>query len=138
VKSGKKSGGQPGHAGHHRQWNPNPDKLVLIQDEHCAASLSEVEGSVGKRAQEVDIPAITPITTEYHQIIKICPCGHSNCPELPVEGHVTIGPGMSALMTYFNVAHAFPYDRLTQVTQDLLGFAISEGTIANKPRSKGW
>jgi transposase len=132
VKSGKKSGGQPGHAGHHRQWNPNPDKLVLIQDEHCAASLSEVEGSVGKRAQEVDIPAITPITTEYHQIIKICPCGHSNCPELPVEGHVTIGPGMSALMTYFNVAHAFPYDRLTQVTQDLLGFAISEGTIANK------
>jgi transposase len=134
-KSGKKSGGQPGHAGHHRQWNPNPDKRVKIADEHCGAcgaSLSEIEGSVGKRAQEIDLPPITPITTEYQQIMKICSCGHCNCPELPVDGHVTIGPRMSALMTYFNVAHAFPYDRLTQVTQDLLGFAISQGTIANK------
>jgi transposase len=134
-KSRKKSGGQPGHAGHHRQWNPNPNKLVKIADEHCGgcgASLSEIEGSVGKRAQEIDLPPITPLTTEYQQIIKICPCGHGNCPELPVDGHVTIGPRMSALMTYFNVAHAFPYDRLTQVTQDLLGFAISQGTIANK------
>ena len=39
---------------------------------------------------------------------------------------------MSALMTYLNVAHAFPYNRLSQVTQDVLGFAISEGTIAKK------
>ncbi len=44
---------------------------------------------------------------------------------LPVVGHVTIGPWMSALMTYFNVAHAFPYDRLSQVCSDLLGFSIS-------------
>jgi transposase len=80
----------------------------------------------------VDLPPITPITTEYQQVIKICACGYCNCPELPVEGHVTIGPRMSAVMTYFNVAHAFPYDRLSQVTEDLLGFTISEGTIANK------
>ncbi len=134
-KSGKKSGGQAGHVGHHRAWNPNPDKRVVIQDEHCAvcgASLGEIEGTVGKRAQEVDLPPIEPITTEYEQRIKICPCGYCNCPELPIDGHVTIGPRMSALMTYFNVAHAFPYDRLSQVTKDLLGFAISEGTIANK------
>jgi transposase len=136
-KSGKKSGGQPGHEGHHRAWNPNPDKMVVIEDEHCAAcgaNLSEIEGTVGKHVQEVDLPTITPITIEYEQRIKICRCGHCNGPELPVDGHVSIGPRMSALMTYLNVAHAFPYDRLSQVTKDLLGFAISEGTIANKLR----
>src|ERR1700731_345132 len=82
-KSGKKSGGQPGHVGHHREGNHNPDKMVVIQDEYCAAcgaSLSEIEGTVGKRAQEVDLPAIEPLTTEYEQRIKICPCGHCNCP----------------------------------------------------------
>jgi transposase len=134
-KSGKKSGGQPGHKGHHRAWNPKPDRVMPIEDECCAAcgaSLQEIAGTMGKRVQEVDLPPITPITTEYQQIIKVCPCGYCNCPELAVEGHVTIGPRMSALMTYLNVAHAFPYDRLSQVTEDLLGFAISEGTIANK------
>src|SRR5947209_12513942 len=39
---------------------------------------------------------------------------------------------MGALITYLNVEHALPYERLNQITQDLLGFAISEGTIANK------
>lgn len=139
-KSGKKSGGQPGHAGQHRQWNPNPDKRVVIQDEHCAtcgASLSQIEGTVGRRAQQVDLPPITPITTQYEQIVKICSCGHISSRELPVDGHVAIGPRMSALMTYFNVAHAFPYDRLSQVSKDLLGFAISEGTIANKLSKMG-
>jgi len=134
-KSGKKSGGQPGHRGHHRVWNENPDQVVPIQNESCracGASLEGIVGTVGKRAQEVDLPPITPVTTEYQQMIKVCSCGYCNCPELPVEGHVTIGPRVSALMTYLNVAHAFPYDRLSQVTQDLLGFAISEGTIANK------
>jgi len=134
-KSSKKSGGQPGHKGHHRAWKENPDKRVMVQEEHCevcGASLREIKGTVGRRAQEVDLPAITPITTQYEQIIKICPCGAVSCPDLPVDGHITIGPRMSALMTYLNVAHAFPYDRLSQVSRDLLGFAISEGTIANK------
>ncbi|GAC1649692.1 MAG: hypothetical protein NVS4B12_18960 [Ktedonobacteraceae bacterium] len=81
----------------------------------------------------MDIPPITPLTYEYQQVIKLCPCcGHSNSKPLPIEGYVNIGPRMGALITYFNVEHALPYDRLSQITQDLLGFAISEGTIANK------
>ena len=39
---------------------------------------------------------------------------------------------MGALITSFNIEHALPYDRLSQITHDLLGFAISEGTVANK------
>jgi transposase len=134
-KSGKKPGGQQGHRGYHRERNPHPDAIVKVQPSHCAgcgASLSEVEGIIGRTAQEVDIPLVTPVTTEYQQVMKVCACGHCNCPELPIEGYTTIGPRMGALISYLNVEHALPYDRLCQITQDLLGFAVSEGTIANK------
>jgi len=134
-KSGKKPGGQLGHVGHHRERHAHPDKIVQIEASYCAdcgASLCEVEGTIGLIAQEVDIPAIRPLTTEYQQVIKVCPCGHSNGVPLPIEGYVNIGPEMGALITYFNIEHALPYGRLTQITHDVLGFAISEGTVANK------
>src|SRR5256712_341655 len=134
-KSGKKAGGQQGHAGHHRERNPHPDAIVMVQESHCrncGASLEGREGIIGQIAQEVDIPTITPLTTEYQQVIKVCACGECNCPPLPIEGYVNIGPRMGSLITYFNVEHALPYERLSQITHDLLGFAISEGTIANK------
>src|SRR5947209_7115832 len=134
-KSGKKAGGQQGHAGHHRERNPHPDAIVMVQESHCrncAASLEGREGIIRQIAQEVDIPTITPLTTQYQQVIKVCACGECNCPPLPIEGYVNIGPQMGALITSLNVEHALPYERLSQITADLLGFAISEGTIANK------
>jgi transposase len=134
-KSGKKAGGQQGHLGHHRERNPHPDRIVMVQASHCRscrASLSGREGTIGQIAQQVDLPAITPVTTEYRQVIKVCACGECNYLPLPIEGDVTIGPQMGSLITYLNVEHALPYERLSQITHDLLGFAISEGTIANK------
>jgi len=134
-KSGKKVGGQPGHQGHRRERNAAPDNTLRIEASHCescGADLSEVEGTVGQMAQEVDIPPIRPITTEYQQIIKVCSCGHCNAVALPMEAEVSIGPQMSALITYLNVEHSLPYGRLTQISEDVLGFALSEGTVANK------
>ena len=136
-KSDKKAGSQPGHEGHQRECHPHPDKIVLVQASHCAncgTSLADVKGTIGRIAQEVDIPPITPVITEYQQVIKVCACGHCNCASLPIEGPVMIGPQMGALITSFHVEHSFPYERLTKVSTDVLGFAISEGTIANKLR----
>src|SRR5712672_2430111 len=142
-KSGKKPGGQPGHQGHRREGNPKPDKTVRIEASHCescGADLSEVEGTVGQMAQEVDIPPIRPITIEYQQIVKVCGCGHCNTVALPIEAEVTIGPQMAALITYFNVEHSLPYGRLTQITEDVLGLAFPKerwptnwGTCSGKP-----
>lgn len=136
-KSGKKAGGQQGHQGHYRERIPHPDKIVVVQASHCAncgTPLDEVEGTMGQIAQEVDLPPITPLTTQYQQVIKVCACGHSNRLPLPISGDVTIGPRMGALITYLNVEHSIPYKRLTQVTMDVLGFAVSQGSIANKLR----
>ena len=77
-KSGKKSGGQLGHVGHHRERNRHPGRIVLVQASHCGrcgASLCGIEGTIGQTAQQVDIPPIIPVTTEYQQVIKVCGCG---------------------------------------------------------------
>ena len=134
-KSGNKPGGQPGHEGHRREPMDGERNIVRVETSHCencGADLSGVEGTIGRIAQEIDIPPIQPITTEYQQVIKKCACGHCNCPALPIEAEVSIGPEMSALITYLNVEHSLPYARLTQITEDVLGFAISEGTVAKK------
>src|SRR6266516_711252 len=123
-KSGKKPGGQQGHLGHHRERNPHPDAIVMVQASHCrgcGASLEGREGIIGQIAQEVDIPAITPLTTEYQQVIKVCACGECNCPPLPIEGYVNIGPQMWALITYLNVERSLPYHLLSEITHVLLG-----------------
>jgi ribosomal protein L34E len=60
-KSGKKPGGQNGHRGHHRERNPSPDSIVMVQASHCTscgASLSGIEGTIGQIAQQVDIPPV--------------------------------------------------------------------------------
>jgi len=102
-KSGKKPGGQLGHVGHHRERNPHPDRIVLVQASHCGrcgASLGGIEGTIGQTAQQVDIPPIIPVTTEYQQVIKVCACGECNQVPLPTLGYVNIGPEMGALITY--------------------------------------
>ncbi len=124
-----------GHKGQHREYNAHPDSIVVVEASHCkscGASLEGIEGIIGQIAQQIDIPTIIPLTTEYQQVIKVCTCGECNDPPLPIEGYVNIGPQMGALITYLNVEHALPYERLSQITHDLLGFTISEGTIANK------
>src|SRR5947209_10299049 len=138
-KSGKKAGGQQGHAGHHRERNPHPDAIVMVQESHCrncAASLEGREGIIGQIAQEVDIPTITPLTTEYQQVIKVCACGECNCPPLPIEGYVNSGPQMGALITYLKVEHALPYERHSQISLDLIGFAFYNRNIAYQSVSK--
>jgi transposase len=103
--------------------------LIVATVAHHSMRLREPLGTLRK---QIDIPPITPLITEYQQVIKVCACGHCNCPALPIQGPVTIGPQMGALITYFNVEHCFPYERLVRVSTDVLGFAISQGTIAKK------
>jgi transposase len=137
-KSGKKSGGQVGHKGEHRERNPHADSIVVVEASHCTscgASLEGIEGTIGQIAQQVDIPLITPLTTEYRQLIKVCACGACNRLPLPIEGYVNIGPQMGALITYLNVEHAIPYERLCQMTHDLLGFAIGDGDNCQQTRT---
>ncbi len=135
-KSGKKSGGQKGHKGHHSSMVETPDEIVACEPsvcDKCGNDLEDRAGEVQSRRQEKDIPPITVRVTEYQQISKECCCGHVNLGQYPdhIKSAVQIGSNARSFIVYLNVAHLIPYKRLKKLCEDLFDFKISEGSIAN-------
>ena len=84
--SDKKSGGQKGHQGTTRKQTKNPDKIISLKPKKCSHWGKDLEGQIGQviaKRQEIDIPPIKPIITEYQQEEIKCSCGHCNKGEFP-------------------------------------------------------
>lgn len=123
-KSGKKSGGQKGHNGHHSHMVENPDNIVPCEPaacDKCGNDLGDRPGEIISRRQEKDIPPITVTVTEYQQISKECCCGHVNVGKYPehIKAAVQIGPNARAFILYLNVVHLIPYKRLKKLCEKL-------------------
>src|SRR6266487_5116486 len=76
-KSGKKSGGQPGHVGKTLMMVEQPDQTILLtpaQCQHCQQDLSTASLSRTERAQMFDLPSVRLQVTEYQVEVKACPC----------------------------------------------------------------
>ena len=134
-KSGRQSGGQEGHKGKSLEMQ-TPDKIEVLIPHYCQCcgrDLSDIEGEEAERRQQIDIPPIHPIITEYQQIRKVCTCSHVNAVEFPstVTAPVCYGGTIQALVTYLNVCQHIPYHRMTLMLKEVFGVSLSEGSIAN-------
>jgi len=133
-KSGKKSGGQIGHMGKTRPLTDNPDETFDCRPETCSGCgkcLTGSQGVICGKEQVIDIPPVTPVITQYNQIEVICVCGVKNTGVLPhgASGVIRIGEHIRSFVSYLNVTHHMPYDRLTILFSDLLHITVSEGSI---------
>lgn len=139
-RSGKKSGGQPGHKGHRLEVVTEPDyvKVHGVKEcQKCAADLGEVEVSGYKKRQVFDLPPVKVEVTEHQVEFKTCPgCGRVNEAEFPagVSQKTQYGPRIRSQMVYFNQYHFVPLERTAEIVADLYQHPISQGTIlaANK------
>lgn len=135
-KSGRRSGGQPGHAGVTRTQVENPDKIVVLKPDRCGgcgSDLTDLAGELYAKRQVVDLPPIIPIYTEYQAMAITCKCGFCTKAIFPdwIKAPIQIGPIFKSFVGYLSSVHVIPYDRLTQIADDLLHFRISEGTVDN-------
>lgn len=134
--SGLKSGGQKGHKGTTLEFQI-PDKTKEVSPHYCSCcgyDLCSVQGEVIERRQQIDLPPIKPIITEYHQLNKICPCcSLESKEEFPshITSGISYGPSLQALVTYLNVCQHIPYKRLTVLLGEVFGLNLSQGTIYN-------
>jgi len=136
-KSGRSSGGQPGHKGSTLRQVEHPDHIqehTVSCCTHCRADLSNQAVITHEVRQVFDLPEIKVAVTEHRAQIKTCPhCGSRVNAQFPadVTQPVQYGNGVRATATYLSQYQLLPYQRLQELFQDLFKIKLSQGTLNN-------
>jgi transposase len=137
-KTGRRPGGQPGHAGRTLRPVAHPDHVQVHGLDRCPCgqcggrSLRHQPLLGYEQRQVFELPQQPLEVTEHQAEIKCCPL--SGCvvtaafPE-GVSAPAQYGRRFKAQMVYLNVEHFIPYTRLTRLCQDLYGQPLSEATV---------
>src|SRR5713101_7229670 len=134
-RSGKQPGGQAGHPGSTLKLSPTPDQVIVHPVEvcqHCQRDLREVESLQVERRQVLDLPPKRVLVIEHQAQQKCCPACHqislAAFPE-DVRAPVQYGAALGAVGVYLVQQQLLPYERACEVVEDLLGPAMSVGTL---------
>ena len=136
-KSGRKPGGQSGHTGRTLERVLNPDYVEIYSPEtceHCQNNLSQVAATDIETRQVFDLPEVVVEVTEHRVEIKLCPCcGYRAKGQFPdnVKAPVQYGERVRALAAYFEHQHLIPFERVSQIFEDIYGISLSPGTCHN-------
>lgn len=134
-KSGRRPGGQLGHAGRTLRQVDNPDHVVRhepVSCGGCGASLTGAPEAGLVRRQVFEIPPMRASVTEHQLVTRQCPCGAHTSAAAPalVGAPVQYGPRLTAIVVYLLVAQFGAHKRVAQAVADLFGVPISQGTMA--------
>ena len=132
--SNKPLGGQPGHKGNTLKMVSNPDKVVDLVPGYCkdcGNSLAQTKKTLSSVRQQIDLPPIQPVYTEYRSYSKQCNCGKKCIGNFPssVKASVSYGASIEGLVGYFHARQYLPYRRMKELFNDLFHIPISEGGI---------
>ncbi|AKB68152.1 Mobile element protein [Methanosarcina mazei LYC] len=103
----------------------------------CGSTLENVEVEAYERRQVFDIPPVNLIVTEHKSQIKTCPCcGKLNKAIFPesVKYPVQYGPNILASAIYCKNYQFVPYDRISELFEDIMGIKICPATIIRAER----
>jgi hypothetical protein len=139
--SGRKSGGQPGHAGHELAKTDSPaitEHHKVRTCPHCGAVIPEdAEQVCTKTTQVIDIAGILvdPEVAEHRRYTAVCPHCHRKAHAKLPSGNskkTSYGPKLQALVIYLSVVQSIPLDRIVETMRDVFCVrSFSEGTVKN-------
>jgi len=135
-KTGRQSGGQPGHPGTTLARVANSDHTILLPVTSCPCG---AEGSLADQPvidyecrQVFEVPQPTLDVTEYRAEIKRCPhCRTLVRASFPttVKAPTQYGPRFLALLVYLHHQQLLPVKRISQLCADLFGQPVSEALV---------
>jgi transposase len=131
--SGRRSGGQPGHALHQRPLLEPTRPPVALLPAACRQCGQPLTGTDPQplRHQVLELPACRPDVTEYH-LHRLCcvHCGRTTCAALPA-GVPTggQGPRLQAAVALLTGAYRLSKRQAEGLCADLLGTPVSAGQV---------
>ena len=136
-KSGKKSGGQPGHPGKTLRQAATPDATINHFPETCAgcgAALNEAMARHHAARQVFDLPAPQPLLVTEHRAhtCQCAGCGTQTKAAFPegLTAPVQYGPRIGSFVLYLQNHQLLPEKRLAMLMADLHGVRLTTATIA--------
>ena len=136
-RSGKKTGGQPGHPGETLRRSETPDAVVdhyPAQCGACGAPLTEAMATDFVSRQVFDLPEPQPLIVTEHRAhgCRCAACGGQTRAGFPawVNAPVQYGKRIGALVVYLLHYQLLPEKRLATLMADLFGVALVTATIA--------
>jgi len=131
--SGRRSGGQPGHALHLRPLLEPTQPPVTLKPSLCRQCGHTLIGSDPEplRHQVLELPVYRPEVIEYQQHRLRCPhCGRSTCAPLP-SGVPSggQGPRLQAVVALLTGAYRLSKRQVESLCADLLGVPLSAGQV---------
>jgi transposase len=133
-RSKKKSGGQPGHAGHRLEPVVKPDQVVDHHLTHCpcGTDLSRQPLAEIVPHQVFDLPDIRLEVTEHRCERKVCPdCQRVSTAQPPAGASqpTQYGPRMAGWAVYLTIGHFVPVARTCELLRTLTGTRPSQGWV---------
>ena len=126
-RSGKPSGGQPGHKGDTLKQVEAPDRIERHPAEvcrHCFAGLTASMQTEIEKRQVFDLPErLIEVTEHQASVYRCAACGFETKAEFPagVAAAAQYGERVRAAAIYLNVQQLIPEDRVAQTMNDLFG-----------------
>jgi transposase len=143
-KSGRLPGGQRGHRGQTLEQVQTPDTVILHALDKCPCGLCQgvaldQEPLLGiEKRQVFDLPPVRRLEVTEHQVeIKRCPCsGQEVRAAFPAEvkAATQYGERFLGLTVYLNTQQLLPFERVSQLCEDLFKARIGLGTLSEANR----
>jgi transposase len=131
-----RAGKQPGSPGTTLKMVENPDEVVVHEPEACrdwGRALTDGDELVGTaRRQVVDLPEVKARYIEHQARTRRCSCcGTETSASFPdhVEGPISYGPRVKAIVAYLLARQHIPVARAAEAMRDLFGLSISTGSV---------
>ena len=142
--TGKKPGGQPGHAPRMKTLLPveRVTNVVTYIPKHCGKCAKPLHAVAGandpepKRHQVAELPKVAAEITEHQGHARTCSCcGEVTWGAIPaaVRAH-SVGPELTGLMGYFAGVHGVSKRGIEEIVEQVFEVPIALGTIANLER----
>ena len=134
-KSGKKSGGQPGHVGYTLNAVSQSDHVQVHRVKRCRhyqMNLEAVAAQDSEKWQVFDVLPVKVEVTEHQAEVKTCVVyQRTTVGEFPggVTQPVQYGERLKAQVVYFHQYHYVSLERTAEIVADLYSQTVSEATI---------